>query len=82
MKIVGIHKVFPSPVSIIKAGEEGSHAVYPLASKVTLIPPLGKEEASGSCCTNASPENCSMPFPSPVLLKKVSCFSAVAPVNG
>jgi hypothetical protein len=38
-------RVFP----IIKAGEVGSQAVYPRASNVFLIPPLGKEEASGSC---------------------------------
>jgi hypothetical protein len=36
MKTVGIHKVVP----YIKAGEVGSQAVYPLASKVFLIPPL------------------------------------------
>ena len=32
---------------MMKAGEEGSHAVYPLASKVLRMPPLGKLEASG-----------------------------------
>ena len=45
MKIVGIHNVLP----ITNAGEEGSQAVYPLASNVFLIPPFGKEDASGSC---------------------------------
>ena len=30
---------------MIKAGEVGSQAVYPRASKVFLIPPLGNEEA-------------------------------------
>jgi len=45
MKTVGIHKVVPK----IKAGDVGSQAVYPRASNVFLIPPFGKEEASGSC---------------------------------
>ena len=45
MKIVGIQRV----VSTTKAGEETSQAVYPRASNVLRIPPLGKEEASGSC---------------------------------
>ena len=44
MKIVGIQRV----VSTTNAGEETSQAVYPRASKVLRIPPLGKEEASGS----------------------------------
>lgn len=48
MKTVGIHNVVPK----INAGEVGSQAVYPLASNVFLIPPFGKEEASGSCCTS------------------------------
>jgi len=45
MKIVGMHKVS----STMNAGDEGSHAEYPRASNVLRIPPLGKEEASGSC---------------------------------
>jgi hypothetical protein len=57
---VGIHKVEP----MINAGDDGSHAVYPRASKVLLIPPLGKLDASGSCCDKASPENFSIPYPS------------------
>jgi hypothetical protein len=40
----------------MNAGDVGSQAVYPLASKVFLIP-LGKLEASGSCCTNCAPPN-------------------------
>ena len=44
-----MQSVLPDPISIIKAGEEGSQAVYPRASKVARKPPLGKEEASGSC---------------------------------
>ena len=47
-KTVGIHKVVPK----INAGDVGSQAVYPLASNVLRIPPFGKEDASGSCCTN------------------------------
>ena len=33
----------------MNAGDEGSQALYPRASKVLRIPPFGKEEASGSC---------------------------------
>ena len=33
--------------STINAGDDGSHALYPRASKVLRIPPFGKEEASG-----------------------------------
>ncbi len=51
-----MHNVVP----YINAGDVGSHAVYPLASKVLRIPPFGKEEASGSCCTNWPPPNFSM----------------------
>ena len=39
-----------------KAGEETSQAVYPRASNVFLIPPLGKEDASGSCWMSSLPE--------------------------
>src|SRR4030095_6502573 len=80
--MVGIHKVFPLPISIINAGDEGSHAVYPLASNVARKPPLGKDDASGSCCINASPSNCSIGVPSLFMVKNESCFSAVVPVNG
>lgn len=78
MKIVGIHNV----LLITKAGDDGSHAVYPLASNVFRIPPFGKEEASGSCCTYKSPSNLSIALPGPTGLKNASCFSAVEPVNG
>ena len=79
MKTVGIHKVVPK----INAGEVGSQAVYPRASNVFLIPPFGKEEASGSCCTNCPPPNFSTGSePSYEVSKKASCFSAVVPVNG
>ena len=43
--MVGIQSVFP----MTNAGEDGSQAVYPRASKVLRIPPFGNEEASGSC---------------------------------
>ena len=60
----------------MKAGEEGSQAVYPRASKVARNPPLGKEEASGSCWISVSASNCSIGVPSPFMVKKESCFSA------
>jgi len=44
--------------------------------------PLGKEEASGSCCINAVPSNSSIGVPSLFKVKKESCFSADKPVNG
>ena len=78
MKIVGIQSV----VSTTKAGEETSHAVYPRASKVLRIPPLGKEEASGSCCTSSLPVNSSIMPPLPSCSTKASCFSAVPSVSG
>ena len=77
-KTVGIQIVFP----ITNAGEEGSQAVYPLASNVFLIPQLGKLDASGSCCTKREPSKRSMLLPPCMGSKKASCFSAVAPVNG
>ena len=36
-------------LGVMNAGDEGSQALYPRASKVLRIPPFGKEEASGSC---------------------------------
>ena len=45
-----------SVVSTTKAGEVASHALYPRASNVLRIPPLGNDEASGSCwIDHASP---------------------------
>ena len=70
--MVGMQSVFPLPISIIKAGEDGSHAVYPLASNVARNPPLGNDEASGSCCIKASPSNCSIEVPSLLIVKKES----------
>ena len=66
----------------MNAGEDGSHAEYPLASKVALNPPFGKEDASGSCCIKAAPSNSSIAVPSDFNVKNESCFSAVAPLNG
>ena len=67
----------------MKAGDDGSQPVYPRASKVERIPPLGNEDASGSCCTKAEPLNFSTAFPLlKSISKKESCFSAVVPVNG
>ena len=74
----GIQSVVP----IMKAGEVGSQAVYPLASNVFLIPPFGKEEASGSCWINNAPLNLSIALPPSIGVKNESCFSAVEPVNG
>src|SRR6056297_1795960 len=47
-KTDGMQRVEPMPLLSMKAGLDGSHAVYPRASKVERIPPLGKLEASGS----------------------------------
>jgi len=69
-------------VTTTKTGEAGSHAEYPLASKVERIPPLGKEEASGSCCTSSLPSNSSIMPPLPSCSTNPSCFSAVPSVNG
>ena len=40
-----------SVVSTTKAGEVASHALYPRASNVLRIPPLGNDEASGQQLT-------------------------------
>ena len=78
MKMVGIHNV----ESTMKAGDDTSHAVYPLASKVFLIPPFGKLDASGSCWISNLPEKRSMTSPSSPNSMNPSCFSAVPSVNG
>ncbi len=70
MKIVGMQSV----VSTTKAGEETSQAVYPRASNVFLIPPLGKEDASGSCWISSFPEKRSITPPSSPNSIKPSCF--------
>ena len=75
---VGIQSVS----SFTKALDVGSHAVYPLASKVARSPPDGNEEASGSPLTSSLPENSIITFPSSTGVKNASCFSAVMPVIG
>ena len=79
---VGIHKVEPLGVRTINAGDVGSQAVYPLASNVARKPPLGKLEASGSPWLKFFLENLLIGVPSLSKSRKLSCFSAVSPVNG
>ena len=47
-KAVGMLSVAPLLCRMMKAGDEGSQAVYPRASKVARRPPEGKLLASGS----------------------------------
>ena len=68
--------------ALIKAGDVGSQSVYPLASKVALIPPLGKLEASGSPLISSLPLKSEITFPFLFFERKASCFSAVVPVMG
>ena len=75
---MGIHKV----LSLMKAGEVQSQAVYPRASKVARSPPEGNEEASGSPLINSFQENSMITRPSPMGEMNESCFSAVIPVIG
>ena len=75
---VGMQRV----LSFMKAKLVGSHAVYPLASKVGRRPPEGKLEASGSLMIRSLPENSITGRPSGPQPKKPSCFSAVTPVRG
>ena len=67
---------------MMKTGDVGSQAEYPRASKVLRMPPEGKLEASGSCCTSSLPENCSIIPPLPSCSMKASCFSAVPSLSG
>ncbi len=46
------------------------------------MPPVGKEEASGSPWISSEPRNLAIALPSPLGSKKESCFSAVRPVSG
>ena len=66
----------------MKAYDVGSHAVYPLASKVALNPPDGKLEASGSPFINSFPLNSIITVQFDWADKKLSCFSAVTPLSG
>ena len=43
-----MHSIFPQEDSFTNAGEDGSHAVYPLASKVALRPPDGNDDEDHS----------------------------------
>src|SRR3954466_15160396 len=79
---VGMQSSAPFGFSRMKAGEEGSQAVYPRASKVERMPPDGNEEASGSPWMSSLPENSAIALPSPVGPKNESCFSAVEFVSG
>jgi len=45
-------------------------------------PPLGNDDASGSCFASTLPENDYITAPLPSGSENESCFSAVPPVNG
>ncbi len=64
------------------AGEVGSHAVYPRASKVARSPPDGKEDASGSPLTSALGEKSSTISPLPVGSMNASCLPAEILLSG
>ena len=81
-KAVGMQRTAPLGFSRMKAGLVGSQAVYPRASKVARMPPVGKLEASGSPFTSSLPVNWASAVPSPTGAKNESCFSAVEPVRG
>ena len=69
--------------SLINAFELGSQAVYPLASKVALRPPEGKDEASPSPLIRFLPVKLKIALPeSPSGTIKLSCFSEVVPFKG
>ena len=51
-----MQSVAPAASCLTNAGEVQSHAVYPLASKVALNPPDGKDDASGSPLIYSFPE--------------------------
>jgi len=77
-----MHSVAPLLWRMMKAGDVGSHAVYPRASNVARRPPLGNEDASDSPTMSSLPENWDIAEPSPAGTRKLSCFSAVDPVSG
>ena len=62
---VGMHSSAPLGFSRMKAGLVGSQAVYPRASNVALMPPVGNEDASGSPWISSLPENSAIAVPSP-----------------
>src|SRR4029450_5020514 len=53
---VGMHSSAPLGFSRMKAGDVGSQAVYPRASNVTRMPPVGNDDASGSPWMSSLPE--------------------------
>jgi len=77
-----MHRTALVELLLMNAGVVGSHAVYPLASKVALIPPEGKLEASGSPLMSDFPEKSIITPPSKSGSINESCFSAVEPVSG
>ncbi len=46
------------------------------------MPPLGNDDASGSAWISWEPEKRRIASPSPVSVRKASCFSAVWPLSG
>ena len=81
-KAVGIYKVLQPSSPFKNIGELISQAVYPLASKVDLSPPLGNDEVSDSPFIKSLPENFAILVPSELIEMKDSCFSAVNSVKG
>ena len=79
---VGMQSVAPRSCRARNAGEVGSHAVYPRASNVERMPPLGNDEASGSAWMSWLPEKRWIASPSLVSVRKASCFSADCPFMG
>ena len=79
---VGMQSVTLFSPRMRKAGLVASQAVYPRASKVALMPPEGKLDASGSPCTSSEPEKLKTTPPAPSGAASESCFSAVRPVSG
>ena len=78
-----MQSVAPAASWRTNAGDVQSHAVYPLASKVALNPPDGKEDASGSPLISSFPEKDIRTLPLSIgAVIKASCFSAVTPVRG
>src|SRR3954468_7190204 len=72
---VGMTSVAPLGLSMMYAGEVGSHAVYPRASNVARNPPDGNDDASGSPLMSSLPLNSAIAPPSPLGERKLSCFS-------
>ena len=71
-----------SVVPSTKAGEVGSHAVYPRASNVARSPPEGKLEASLSPLASILPEKFKIGSPCFTPSIKLSCLPLPVPVMG